>query len=581
MSPANYYANINPELLAHIPLTARHVLEVGCGAGHFARAYRSRNPDARFRGVELFARAAQQAMQWMDSVTEGNIETDATLVGLDEARNGQPFDTLIFGDVLEHLLDPWGVLASLAQRCTADATCVVCVPNVSHWSLLQQQLRGRWDYADAGLLDRTHLRFFTLATVQEMLLRAGWHTTDVQARQLWPEKTAAAVKALAPAAQALGIDPAQMAQNVSAFQWVVRAVRRPAKPSVSAPLPSALSAPLYVAALGLKKAAGVTDVRIDQPLAALATLPGTRVVCGAQTLAIPKDWPAGVLVLQRNFLTDAATIAHVEARVAKGWVVVADMDDDPHRWAEFVTSNFYAYRAVHAVTVSTEPLAHLMRQWNPHVQVFPNAVFTLPEVAPSVPKQAGRIKVFFGALNREGDWAEVRLGILAAATQLQGEVEFVVVHDRAFHDALPPQCHKTFHPTLPHDQYMAALAGSDVALLPLADNPFNRLKSDLKFIECCAAQVVPVCSEVVYAARAEHRQIGVFATGADAWAQALLQLCSDPAEIHRRRALGLHYVKTQRMHNHQVAQRQAYYQGLLANRIALEAQRQQRLTQWP
>lgn len=565
MASTSYYGNVNGDLLAQVPATARHVLEVGCGAGQFARAYLRRNPLAVYRGVELFEEAALQAADCLDSVTQGNIESPEVLARLDAASCGQPFDTVVFGDVLEHLVDPWRVLETLAARCTPDAACIVCVPNVSHWSLLVQQLRGRWDYADAGLLDRTHLRFFTLSTLQAMLRQSGWQPVKARARKLWPKETASALQVLMPVAQALGVQAQEMEQNLSAFQWVVSAVRH-------APV-----RPLHVAALGIRKAAGVTDVRVDQPMDMLATLPAVRVVHSAQSLTIPKDWPAGVLVLQRNFMTDPGLVSVVEAKVASGWVVVADMDDDPHHWPEFVRSDFYAYRAVHAVTASTEPLAEMIRQWNPDVQVFPNAIFALPEASTATPKQADGLRVFFGALNRQKDWGEVREGILRAFRQLGDRVEIVVVHDREFHDALPADCRKSFMPTLPHEQYMQVLASCDLALLPLADTRFNRLKSDLKFIECCAAGVVPICSPVVYDQRPEHREIGFFATDSGEWASALVGLCGDLGEVRRRRQLGLDYVRQHRMQSQQAAAREVFYRSLLDSRDRLEQQRQQRI----
>jgi hypothetical protein len=124
---------------------------------------------------------------------------------------------------------------------------------------------------------------------------------------------------------------------------------------------------------------------------------------------------------------------------------------------------------------------------------------------------------------------------------------------------------------------MDLLRTCHVALLPLNDTPFNRLKSDLKFIECCAAGVVPVCSPVVYAERPEHHEIGLFAETADQWKHALLALASNRNEVARRAALGRDYVRRHRMHSQQAPEREAYYQGLLTNRAALESERRARM----
>lgn len=561
----SYYGNINPDLLARIPLTAARVLEIGCGAGNLARAYLARNPGADYVGVELFPDAARQARECLRHVVVGDIEQPAVLAELDQARADEPFDVLIFGDVLEHLRDPWQTLAELRRRVAPGGLCLACIPNVAHWSVLQQLLRGRWDYAEAGLLDRTHMRFFTRATSLELFQQAGWSPLEAKARVLWPENTEAAVGMFAPLAAALEVPPDQLRRDLSALQWVVRAVNGP-NPQV-----------LSVVGVGLKNFAGIHEARLGHPLAALASLPTARAVSGAGGVRFPSGWGPGVLVLHRQFMTEPAFIDHMERRIAQGWVVVTDMDDDPHHWKEFAASDFRAYRGVHAVTVSTEPLAEMMRQWNPHVRVFPNAILELPRVPATTPKQGQRLRLFFGALNRRKDWEPIQAAMLEASRQLGERVEWVVVHDRAVFDALPATLEKTFHPTLAHDQYMEVLASCDVALLPLLDTPFNRLKSDIKFIECCAAGVVPICSPVVYGERAEHGRIGVLAETPEQWARALLDLCGDLAGLEQRRRMGLDYVRRERMHVHQVGAREAYYRGLLADRTRLEAERKGRL----
>lgn len=334
---------------------------------------------------------------------------------------------------------------------------------------------------------------------------------------------------------------------------------------------------LPIVALGLKKTGGVTEARVDYPLSELAKRPNVRATWGAGGVTVPEHGMPGVFILHRQFMNTPLLRQQAEVLAVRGWVLVADMDDDPHHWDKFIETDFYAYRGVHAVTVSTEPLAEMIRHWNPNVQVFPNAIFQLPHVAGTTPKQDDKLRIFFGALNRGKDWEAIQTGILAAAEELGNTVQFVMLHDRAIFDSLPETVSKEFHPTLPHDQYMAVLASCDVALLPLADTPFNRFKSDLKFIECCAAGVVPICSSVVYGERPAHHDIGVFAETADEWRQAVELLCGDTAEIRRRQSLGFEYVKHERMHRHQVAEREAYYRGLLENREKLEAQRQQRL----
>lgn len=529
------YADINSDLLSLIPLTSRRVLEIGSGTGDLRNAYLRRRPDA--------------------------VYTEIAPADLERLAPDQEFDALVLDDVLAGLADPRPLLSALRDKMDDDATCIASIPNINHWSLLRQRLNSLGDSDDGSPLGlKAALGLFT---------ESGWSILGVKPQVLWPEKTEQALKAFAPLADSLGIPAHRLRSELSAQRWLIHAAKRATAPH------------LHLVGLGLKATVGVNEARVDFPLAALDSLPRARVVWGAGGVSIPDDFPPGVLMLHRQFMNNAALNAHVEKLISKGWLVVADMDDDPLHWPQFAASNYFAYRSAHAVTVSTEPLAEVIRPWNPNVKVFPNAIFSLPpRAARPLPRPLHaerKLRVFFGALNRGADWKAIHAGLVAAATELRERIEFVVVHDRAVFDSLPDDLGKEFHPTLPQDKYMAVLAGCDIALLPLSDTRFNRLKSDLKFIECCAAGVVPLCSPVVYGERPEHHRIGLFPAGPEEWGKALLDLCDSPAEIARRQALGFDYVRQERMHHHQVKEREAYYLGLLQNRDALEQQRRARL----
>jgi 2-polyprenyl-3-methyl-5-hydroxy-6-metoxy-1,4-benzoquinol methylase len=583
----SYYGNVNQDVLRKIPVQSARVLEIGCGLGRLGQAFKARVPGCAYFGVELMHEVAQEARARLDGVLCANIEHDVSRV----RELAEHFDALVLGDVLEHFQDPWRVLTELRSFMTPDGMCVACIPNVGHWSMVAELLQGKWRYADQGLLDKTHLRFFTLDTAVELFEKAGWTVLDALPRKLQPEETEAALKTLLPAAVAMGMSEDKARVNLTAFQWVIRAVNGPA-PRVTT-----------VAAVGSKKVAGVTEARVDHPMRSLATLPAAKVHWREGTLVLPEDAREGVLVLHRELLTDAKFQAQMEALIAKGWLLVLDMDDDPNHWSDYVDSDFYAFKAVHAVTVSTEHLADVVRPFNANVQVFANAIFELPwvkdvrhktdqgadlnahlDVASEAqrvePSDSQKLRVFFGALNRQPDWQAVMAGIVEAALALKDRVEFVVVHDQAFYDALPADVSKTFSPTLGIEQYTQTLASCDIALLPLNDTPFNRCKSDLKLIECAAAQVAVICSEVVYAKHAAHATFASFATTADEWRDALLKLANDVSLREDNIAKGLAYVKKERMHAQQSAARLAFYQGMMADKDNLAAQRVARVADW-
>ncbi|NTW63111.1 MAG: class I SAM-dependent methyltransferase [Chlorobiaceae bacterium] len=218
----SYYSRVNRDLLDAIPLAAAFVLEIGCGTGSLARAYRTRNPGADYFGVEIVEEVAREAVPYLTHTVVGDIGSAETRSAIDNVRGNRLFDVLILGDVIEHLPDPWSVLSELRNRMTEGGTGVACIPNVSHWSVLLQQLHGRWDYTDEGLLDRTHLRFFTLETAIQLFRQSGWSVLDVGARTMMPEKTDDVIKVFLPLAKTFGINPEKLRRDLSAYQWVIR-----------------------------------------------------------------------------------------------------------------------------------------------------------------------------------------------------------------------------------------------------------------------------------------------------------------------------------------------------------------------
>lgn len=160
-----YYDHARPEIAALIPAGARTVVDVGCAGGALGAALKASRPGVRVYGVEPAPQPAARARERLDAVLVG----EAT----DPLPDDWPApDCVVFADVLEHLVDPWAVLRLWKARLAPGGCVVLSVPNVAHGSVATGLLHGRWRYADAGILDRTHLRFFTRATAIELVERA-------------------------------------------------------------------------------------------------------------------------------------------------------------------------------------------------------------------------------------------------------------------------------------------------------------------------------------------------------------------------------------------------------------------------
>ncbi len=186
--------------------------------------------------------------------------------------------------------------------------------------------------------------------------------------------------------------------------------------------------------------------------------------------------------------------------------MVTEFDDHPDFFQVMQDPEQLTFRGVHAVQTSTRPLAAVLRQRNPEVAIFPNALVSLPDVRNFA--DPGRLTLFFGALNREQDWQPLMGAINAVARAVGDRLHFSVVHDRGFFDALETP-HKRFTAMCEYDAYMDLLGDCEVSLMPLADNGFNRAKSDLKFVEAGACRVASLASDVVYGETIEDGRTGM------------------------------------------------------------------------
>jgi 2-polyprenyl-3-methyl-5-hydroxy-6-metoxy-1,4-benzoquinol methylase len=177
--------NKSQTLTALLVGEGKTVLDVGCATGYLAEALKARG--CTVSGIEVDPEAAEIARPKLDRLVLADLETTP----LAEAFAGSSFDRIVFADVLEHVRDPATVLRSALGVLGADGEIIISIPNVAHGALRLALLEGRWRYTELGLLDRTHLRFFTLESLVQLLsevglvIREAWSTTaDVLATEV-------------------------------------------------------------------------------------------------------------------------------------------------------------------------------------------------------------------------------------------------------------------------------------------------------------------------------------------------------------------------------------------------------------
>jgi 2-polyprenyl-3-methyl-5-hydroxy-6-metoxy-1,4-benzoquinol methylase/thioredoxin-like negative regulator of GroEL len=169
----DYYAQPRRELIPHVPLKARRILEIGCGAGAFCAELRKERRIEEVVGVEIVRDAYEKAVKVLDRVFFGNIEE----MELPFAKGY--FDAVICADVLEHLRDPWTTLRRLGTLLAPDGVVVISIPNIRFHEIIQMLSHGAWTYMDMGIMDNTHLRFFTRAELYTLVERAGLELAEI------------------------------------------------------------------------------------------------------------------------------------------------------------------------------------------------------------------------------------------------------------------------------------------------------------------------------------------------------------------------------------------------------------------
>ena len=169
-----YHDIVRPEILDLIPTTAKNILDLGCGTGALGKALKQRQA-CRVDGIELNTGAAEIAKTNLDNVFVDNLNR------FDPAFLKQEYDCIILADILEHLISPWAVIKKFAAVLSQNGCIIASIPNIAHPWIISQLQKGLFRYELAGLLDITHLRFFTKTTIFQLFCRAKLKILNIRA----------------------------------------------------------------------------------------------------------------------------------------------------------------------------------------------------------------------------------------------------------------------------------------------------------------------------------------------------------------------------------------------------------------
>ena len=548
-----YADKANPDLLDRMPQSARLLLDVGCGTGALGAAYKRLNPGCRVLGIEQDAAAAGIAASRLDAVFAADL--NVTPLPFADAVTRGTIDCMIYGDVLEHLHDPWDVLARHLDYLSPDGTVLLCLPNLEHWSIAATLLRGTWDYKESGLLDATHLRWFSEESTRRALAELKLHVVEVLPRIFDHDSAHAFVDALEPALARLGVAAEDYLRRAAPVQYVWRLRRTPPPP-------------LTIVSTVISPMGGVSHVRVIEPMRAIASESDVEGIVIASGDSPPDvgDTPK-IFIFHRPLLVGTPSLEKIRALLAQNWLLVCEFDDNPDHIAALAGKDVLNFRAVHAVQTSTAPLAEVLRRSNPETAIFPNAIAALPDIenyrSPEV------TTLFFAGFNREADWPPYLAALNGLARHFGPRLQFQIVADATLFQALETPF-KTFTPICDYATYHAILARSEISFMPLLDNEFNRCKSDLKFIEAAAHRVTAVASRVVYQPSIRDRETGLLFGSAEELLYLVGRIVEENAFGRQIADRARAAVIDSRMLAYQVRDRIAWYRSLLARRPVLE-----------
>lgn len=332
--------------------------------------------------------------------------------------------------------------------------------------------------------------------------------------------------------------------------------------------------------------------RVFDPLNFIATEPNISTFFhdGGEVYKLlnPEIFPVRVFINQRiSFNTFTEGKIFFDKMKSAGYLYVEEMDDNPVLWREGYDANGWVnFIGVHAIQTSTEYLADLLKQFNPYVKVFANQ---LRKIAPlrdfrEESKKNLPVRIFFGAINRDRDFQDI-LPILNDFAQKYGDrLEFKIIANKELYEALqsknkilvgnPNYYNGQF---IPYEKYEETLRESDIALLPLLDNEFNRCKSDLKFIECGGCGAAVLASPVVYSKTIKDGENGLIFQDKKDFAKKLKLLIDDKEKRYALATAAYNYVKNNRLLSQHYEERLDWYRELLGRLDELNAEAQKRI----
>lgn len=180
MHKDNYYGRVRAEIMNYLPDKLDSLLDVGCGNGDTSFYIKNIYKCAYAMGIENNKNAYEKSSKILDRVINVDLDNIKNLPGLVDIQ----FNCILFLDILEHLKDPQFLLNESRKILKRDGTIIISIPNIRHYSILYDLIvKNDWVYQETGILDKTHMRFFTLNSMKRMIKDSGYKIIDYKSNK--------------------------------------------------------------------------------------------------------------------------------------------------------------------------------------------------------------------------------------------------------------------------------------------------------------------------------------------------------------------------------------------------------------
>ncbi|MBV1879639.1 MAG: methyltransferase domain-containing protein [Pseudomonadales bacterium] len=468
------------------------ILEVGCSSAYLGGYLQQEG--YQVWGIELDADAAAAARNRIEYVFEGSVEDFFAVV------KDVKFGAVIFGDVLEHLVDADVVIQQAVGLLAESGLIIASIPNVAHMSVRMMLLAGRWDYQQTGILDNTHLRFYTRDSIVQLMDNNDLKITDFESVvQSWREIQAGVNTTLFDQVESLVGD-----SDGDVFQFVVSAAPMLQPEKVNAAFK--VRCRRKILCLLPLPDSSLANIRIIEPLKKNSENFGSDIRYCAVFTPTPEDikW-CDVVVLQRE--SNDYVLGLMSNLRLLGKKIIFDIDDLLLDVPEYLTVHDHcvrmkpylesALRLADAVTVSTSPLFDEIQTYNSNTWLVPNGAFNAFPPIVHHETYDNQINLIVASSD------SVRVDFIQnALTQLIAKyadrIKLIGIGPPGkflYDQGLPVEV----HPVMSHDQFRAFLVSNanTIAWVPLDDSKFNRCKSAVKYFDYCLAGIPVLCSNMV------------------------------------------------------------------------------------